>query len=65
GKASGLPHQQAVNVESTAAKNNQISEKTSLLYDLRVDLYDLRMLFQKKAVPLCVHLISNTQIIVL
>ena len=35
------------------------------LYDLRVELYDLRMLFQKKAVILCVHLISNTQIIAL
>ena len=33
----------------------------ALLYDLRVELYDLRMLFHEKAVPLRVHLISNTQ----
>ncbi len=39
--------------------------KNADLYDLRVDLYDLRMLFHKKAVILRVHLISNTQIIVL
>lgn len=34
----------------------------ALLYDLRVGLYDLRMLFHKKAVILCVHLDKNTKL---
>lgn len=37
----------------------------AFLYDLRVDLYDLRMLFSKKAVLLRSNLISNTQIVIL